>query len=134
MKRAIIALFLFACLPLLYGQKTRYGQEPPMTAKPAVDYTVKVHISGIRTRRDCSSGACFNALHADAVIDQRKLELTGSFLYDPKHVQVDPVPGDYMARPLKVPKKDPSARLYYEYELLLTDRHVWRCAVTGIFE
>jgi hypothetical protein len=132
MKRPLIALFFLACLPLLYGQKTRAGQKPPY-AKPGVDYPVKVHISGIRIRHDCEQGTCWDAIHADAVVDQKKLELTGGFLYQPHYYQLNLLPGDYAARFLRA-KKGATAPLFDEYELLLPDRHVWRCAVTGIFE
>jgi hypothetical protein len=133
MKRPLIALLLLACLPLLYGQKTRYGQEPP-TAKPGVDYLVKVHISGIRIRRYCDQGICDDVLHADAVLSQQKVELTGSFIYTPRFFQDSLVPGDYTARLLKVAHKGAAVPLYDEYELLLPDRHVWRCTVTGMSE
>lgn len=135
MKRPLIALFLLVCLPLLYGQKTRYGQEPPY-AKPGVDYPIKVHITGIRLRRDYDyEGRTYdNVLHADAVIDQKRVELTGSYLYDPRRVQVNPVPGDYAARHWKAAHNAAAAPLFDEYELLLPDRRIWRCTVTGMFE
>lgn len=132
MKRPLIALFLLACLPLLYAQKTRYGQEPPR-ANPGVDYPLKVHISGIRIRQYCN-GDCVDVLHADAVVDQKKLELTGGFLYEPRYFQINLAPGDYTARLLKTAHKGAAAPLNDEYELLLPDRHIWRCKVTGIFE
>ena len=127
MKRSMIALLLFACLPLVYGQKIRYGQEPPK-AKPGVDYPVKVHISGVRIRTYCN-GNCSDVLHADAVVDQKRLELTGAFLY-----QLNLVPGDYAARRLKTAHKGAATPIDDEYELLLPDSHIWRCTVTGIFE
>ncbi len=134
MKRPLIALFLLACLPLLYAQKTRFSQQPPM-AKPGVDYPLKVHISGIRIHPFCDANRnCYDLVYADAVLSQQKLELTGDFLYDPQYVQVSPVPGDYTARLLKTAHKGAAVPLYDEYELLLPDLHVWRCTVTGISE
>jgi hypothetical protein len=133
MKRPLIAVILLACLPLLYAQKTRYGQEPPK-AKPGVQYQVKVHISGIRIRRYCDAGTCDDVLHANAVLNQQKIELTGDFIYTPGFFPVNLVPGDYTARLLKIARKSAAVPLYDEYELLLPDRHVWRCTVTGIFE
>lgn len=74
-------------------------------------------------------------LHADAVLNQQKIELTGDFIYTPGFFKVGLVPGDYSARLLKVARKDAAAPpLYDEYELILPDRTVWRCSVTGIFE
>jgi hypothetical protein len=129
-------LFLLACLPLLYGQKTRAGQEPPTTAKPGVDYPIKVHISGIRIRTNpnCIPGSCDDLLHADAVLNQQKIVLTGDLIYIQGSSQDNPVPGDYSARLLKIVRKGRAVPLYYEYELLLPDWHVWRCMVTGIDE
>ena len=128
MKRPLIALLLLACLPLLYGQMTRYGQGPPK-AKPGVDYPVKVHVSGIRIRQDCSSGVCADVARADAVLNGQKIELTG---FSP--TQINLVPGDYTARLLKVGHKGAVDPLFDEYELLLPDGHIWQCTVTGIFE
>lgn len=103
-------------------------------AKPGVDYPVKLHISGIRIRNYCDDGTCWDALHADAVLNQQKIELTGDFIYTPGFFRVNLVPGDYTARFLKVAHKGATVPLYDEYELLLPDRHVWRCTVTGISE
>jgi hypothetical protein len=140
MKRPLIALFLLACLPLLYGQKTRFGQEPPY-AKPGVDYPIKVHVSAIRiqyqydpSRYELRAGQYGEELHADMAIDQKKLELTCGILYDPSRYSLNLIPGDYTARLLKTAHQGAATPLYDEYELLLPDRHVWRCTVTGIFE
>ncbi|HKN22725.1 MAG TPA: hypothetical protein VJX73_14975 [Terracidiphilus sp.] len=135
MKKSLVALLLLACFPLVNAQKLRYGQEPPK-AKPGIDYPVKVHISGIRIRRyyDYYTRTYDKVLHADAVIDQKKLELTGDNLYDPKYVKVIPVPGDYTARLLKTAHKGAAVPLDDEYEILLPDRTIWRGTITGIFE
>ncbi|MGD0348080.1 MAG: hypothetical protein ABSA85_15055 [Terracidiphilus sp.] len=139
MKRPLTALLLLACLPVLCAQKTRMGQQPPY-AKPGVDYPIKVHISGMRiqyeydpSRHELGAGPYGDELHANAVIDQKKLELTCGFLYDSHYYQPAFFPGDYTARLLK-PNKGAAAPIFDEYELLLPDRHVWRCTVTGIFE
>ena len=139
MKRCLIDLCLLPCFPPLNAQMTRYGDEPP-SAKPGVDYPVKVHISGIRIRYPCDEGRCNGVLHAEAVLNQEKVELTGKIdygardFYDPRNLQVRLVPGDYSARLVKAPHKDAALSLYDVYELLLPDRHVWRCTVTGMFE
>jgi hypothetical protein len=127
MRRVLVALFLLACLPALGAQEVRYGQEPPK-AKPGIDYPVKVHISAVRIRTYCN-GNCTEVLHVDAVADQKRLELTGAFLY-----QLNLVPGDYAARLLKTAHKGAATPIDDEYELLLPDKHIWRCTVTGIFE
>jgi len=41
--------------------------------------------------------------------------------------------GDYTARLVR-PNQGSQASLFDEYELLLPDRRVWRCTVTGISE
>jgi len=135
MKRALmVALVLIACLPLLCAQKTRYGQEPPY-AKPGVDYPVKVHISGIRVRHYCDVNVnCYDLLHAEVVLNQKKAELTGGFIYLPRYYRLNLAPGDYTARLIKTGNMGFVAPLYDEYEVLLPDRHVWRCTVTGMFE
>ncbi|SPE18976.1 conserved exported hypothetical protein [Candidatus Sulfotelmatomonas gaucii] len=141
MKKAWVALLLLACLPLLPAQEaeTRFGQEPP-TAKPGVDYLVKVHVSGIRVHRYCDRDGCNSVLFADAVLNQQKVELTGGIIYgarafyDPRNSQRRLAPGDYTARLRKAAHKDGPHSLYDEYELLMPDRTVWRCTVTGIFE
>ena len=133
MKRSLTALFLLMCLPLLYAQKSRYGQEPPY-AKPGAVYPPKVHISGIRISQDCSSGTCYEGLATDAVLNQQKIELSGGFVYVPKFFRDNLVLGDYPARLLKIAHKGAKVPFYDEYELLLPDRHVWQCYVTGIFE
>jgi hypothetical protein len=140
MRRSLIALLLFACLPLVCAQKVRYGQEPPY-AKPGVDYPIKVHVSAVRiqfqydpSRYELRAGPYGEELHTDMVIDQKKLELTCGILNDPRRYSLNLVPGDYTARLLKAAHQGAATPFYDEYELLLPDRHVWRCTVTGIFE
>jgi len=133
MKRSLIALYLLACLPLLCAQKTRYGQEPPY-AKPGVVYPLKVHVSGVRISQDCSSGTCYEGVAANAVLNQQKVELSGDFTWVPKFFEDNLVPGDYAARLVKIAHEGAKVPFYDEYELLLPDRHVWQCYVTGIFE
>ncbi len=123
-----IVLLLVSYVSCVNGQKTRYGQAQP-SAKPGVSYQIKVHISGIHIRRYCDAGACIDVVHADTVMNQQKIELTGSFLF-----RLTLRPGDYTARLLKTVRDTTTAPLYDKYELLLPDRTVWRCQVTGISE
>jgi hypothetical protein len=133
MKRLAIVFFLVSCVPILHAQKPRYGQEPPM-AKAGVSYPIKVHISGIQIRRYCDAGNCEDVVHADAVMNQQKIELTGGFIFDHRFFRLNLRPGDYVARLLKTARDTTMAPLQDEYEVLLPDRTVWRCAVTGISE
>lgn len=139
MKGWLVAMCLLFCLPVLHAQKTRYGQQPPY-AKPGVDYPIKVHVTAMRiqyeyesTRYEVIDSPYAEELHANAIINQKKLELTCGFLYDPHYYQPSFLPGDYAARLLK-PSKGAAAPIFDEYELLLPDRHIWRCTVTGISE
>jgi hypothetical protein len=95
---------------------------------------LKVHISGVRISQDCAYGTCYDGLAADAVLNQRKIELSGGFICVPKFFQVNLAPDDYSARLLKIAHKGAASPFFDEYELLLPDRHVWQCYVTGIFE
>lgn len=133
MKQSLIALLLLAGLPLLCAQKVRYGQQPPY-AKPGVVYPVNVHVSAIHIRDYCNNqGFCGNELYIDTVMNQKKLELNCGFLYESRYYQPTFLPGDYTARLLK-PNKGAAAPIFDQYELLLPDRHIWRCTVTGISE
>ena len=133
-RSAAILLFLVCALPLLSAQKTRFGQGLPY-AKPGIDYPIQVHISGIRLRTECFSVQdCESTIHADAILSGKKIELSGTSWLS-QDVYQDPfLPGNYTARLLKSPHKIDGGPLFQEYELILPDRRVWRCAVTGLFE
>ncbi|HEY1638647.1 MAG TPA: hypothetical protein VGF62_08995 [Rhizomicrobium sp.] len=135
MKRfAAVVLLLICALATLSAQKTRFGQGLPY-AKPGIDYPTQVHISGIRLRTECFSVQdCANTIHADALLGGQKIELSGTSWLS-QDVYQDPfLPGNYQARLLKSPHKIDGGPLFQEYELILPDRKVWRCAVTGLFE
>ena len=136
MKKSAAVLFLLICLlPLLSGQKSRYGQEPPK-AKAGVDYSIKVHISGIHIRTDWiepreGASRC-TIVTANAILSGQKIELTGDCF--PGQYLVQLRPGDYQARLLKDPHKIEGTPLYQEYEIVLPDKTVWRSTVSGISE
>jgi len=73
-------------------------------------------------------------VYLNSVVNRQRVELTGGFPYLPRYYRLDLVPGDYTARLLKTGDKSVVPPFFDEYELLLPDRHVWRCTVTGIFE
>ncbi len=134
-KLALILLFLVCFSPFAHGQKTRTGQLP--TAKPGVIYPIKVHISGIHVRSGCLSGTTANScrdLYADAIVGGKKIELMGTEVEYATFLRFNVLPGDYQARLVKDPHKVVGTELYREYELLLPDKVVWRCTVTGISE
>lgn len=134
-KSAVILLFAICFMPLLHGQKTRYGQEPPK-ARAGVEYTIKVHVSGIHVRTDWieprEGASLCTIVTASAILSGQKIELTGDCF--PGHYLLNLLPGDYQARLLKDLHKMAGTPLYQEYEILLPDRTVWRSTVTGISE
>jgi hypothetical protein len=138
MKRPLIALLLFACLPLVCAQKVRYGQEPPK-AKPGVDYPIRVQVSAIHIRQNCKTAVngqqieCHNVVYADATLSEKKIELMGDWIWFQKYSALAVVPGDYKARILKSANSVP-AFIGDQYELVLRENILWRCTVTGISE
>jgi hypothetical protein len=136
MRVFLAALLLFACsTSLSLGQKTRFGQkvEPPNPA----DFTLKVHISASHIRQRCSGGGnqvyCGDRLDADAMLNGKKLELSGTPISIQKHGAVI-IPGDYSAHLTQDIHNADSSAIYREYDLLLPDNTVWHCSITGISE
>jgi hypothetical protein len=122
----------------MYGQKTRFGQELPH-AKPGDDYPIKMYLSEKHYRREyVGSGQDRDVIYADAVINGKKVELRGNqgadFQYPYGHpLKYFKLPlGDYQARLLKDSQNVDDAPLFQVYELVLPDKTVWRCTVTGI--
>jgi hypothetical protein len=123
----------------MHGQKTRLGQELTH-AKPGVDYPIKVHISGKHYRDEYFGSQAQDVIYADAVMKGKKIELRGyqeaDFQYPHGHpLKFYKLPlRDYQARLLKDSPKVDDAPLFQVYELLLPDKTVWSCTVTGISE
>jgi hypothetical protein len=143
MRKFSIVCLLCLCSLAMFGQKTRFGQAP--RAKQGVDYPLKVHISGIHIRTYYESpswlGPNFLAqernedvAYADAVLDGKKIELFGAWTWIPGSFQIPLSPGDFQARLLKDSSKTSVSSIGQEYELLLPNQIVWRCAVTGVSE
>lgn len=139
MKKLAIVFLLLACVSLVPAQKTRWKPQPKV--RPVITYPIKVHISDIHVMQnhlgkwDCNE--CYAELTVDAVIDQKKLELSGNFtegFLGNQLPQVHLVPGDYNARLMKKGQDTESALLFDEYEILLPDHTTWRGTVTGISE
>jgi len=130
-------LLIFCCSTIAPAQKTRYGQGPPK-AKAGVNYPVKVHVSGIHLRIDCTpnrsvqASTCANVIYADAMLDGRKFELMGSQIWSRGPIRL--TPADYQARLFKAHSATSQNPIGEEYELLLPDQTIWRCTVTGISE
>jgi hypothetical protein len=135
MRRFAAALLCFLCgASLCYGQmyRLRYGQVP-LHPNPA-DYTIRVHISAIhfRTCLYDGRGVCYEQIFADASLDGKKVELTGSVAKRDLRLLV---PGDYFARlSEKKPRDGGKAVMFQEYFLLLPDKTAWACEVTGLSE
>ena len=127
MKKIFIVL-AFCLGPLaMHAQKTRAGQELPL-ARPGADYPIKVHISGMHYR----TSPYESTIYADAVINGEKVELEGGQGIPYKYYKLSL--GDYQARLLKDPHKITDTPIFQEYEVVLPDKTVWRCTVTGVLE
>jgi hypothetical protein len=139
MKKLVAVLFLLLfTASSIYGQKTRYGQEPPY-AKKGVDYPIKVHISGIHIRQYCTTqwgeryvSSCDDVLYADMILNGKKFELRGDWAYS--NYQLHLLPGDYDARLLKANHQTDEFPINDVYEVLMPDKRVFRGTVTGISE
>ncbi|MGB8031622.1 MAG: hypothetical protein WCF30_18370 [Terracidiphilus sp.] len=139
MRRSIVALLLVLCAPaLVCGQESNPDQNLPK-AKAKTEYPLKVHLSDLQMRNQCSGNgvlrvwACDDVIYASATIDGRKTELMGYRIWSSDE-PVPLIPGDYQARFLKGPKPAGPQMLGEKYELVLPDRTVWQCTVTGISE
>jgi hypothetical protein len=134
-KYAAILLLLFCFSPFVSGQKTRYGQTQ---AKPnPSDYPINVHFSATHIRNICFQPgdrvSCDIELYADAVLNGKKLELSGVMVTFQK-ARVLVVPGDYPAKLLIDIHNSDSTLFIQEYDLLLPDNIVWKCSTTGVSE
>jgi hypothetical protein len=135
MRKYAVVLFLLLCsIVPAHGQKTRWAQDQVFKAKNNVDYPIKIHISGLRLHELCfGEGQCKDLVYADAIMDGKKIELTGDQeLFSLFEVRL--FPGDYQARLIKNAHYMEGTPINQVYELLLPDRYIWRCTVTGISE
>jgi hypothetical protein len=132
MKKLLVVLFLIHCVPSsLYGQKSRFGQS---AEKPnAADYTVMVHISASHLKTECVNGNCSNLLYADAVLNGKKVKLSGEAVIVKKTLMLIS-PGNYTAKLAKDIHNSDSSLFNQEYYLLLPDNTVWHCFTAGISE
>jgi hypothetical protein len=126
-KKIFIALAFCFCSLAMHGQKTRAGQDLPL-ARPGVDYPIKIHISGMHYRTSPYEAA----IYADAVMNGKKVELEGGQGIPYKYYKLSP--GDYQARLLKDSHKIADSPIFQEYEVILPDKTVWRCTLTGVLE
>jgi hypothetical protein len=127
----MILLLVFCFSPFVSGQKTRLGQ---VTEKPnPADYAIKVHVSKSQIRPVCVSGLCNDLLYADAVLNGKKIELSGT---DPivKKTLMLIAPGDYPVKLTKDNHNSDGTLFSQNYDLLLSDGTVWHCWTSGISE
>jgi len=134
-----LSLLLLLCVPaLVYGQDTNPDQNLPK-AKAKTLYPLKIHISDLQLRNQCTQNmtlrlwSCDDMIYATATIDGKKMELRGYRIWAPDE-PVPLIPGDYPARMLKAPEQPGPQMLGEKYELVLPDRVVWQCTITGITE
>lgn len=137
MKNPAVLFLMATCfVPYLCGQRLRYGQTLPK-AKPGVIYPVKVQISSIHVRSLCSvttEATCEDVAYLEATVNGQRIELMGNWYWDPKHYHLPLTLGDHQARLVKDAPLASAGPFYRKYELLLPDKTVWRCTVTGIAE
>ncbi|MGA7242362.1 MAG: hypothetical protein WBX19_04225 [Terracidiphilus sp.] len=107
--------------------------QPPATAKAGVDYPIAFHISGIHVRTPCKGETCNDVVYADAIVDGKRIELMGDWIWYPNYSSVALFPGDYKGRLFKDSKKN-AGPIFQQYELLLRENTIWRCTVTGVYE
>jgi hypothetical protein len=136
--KSFLAILLLVSLgsSAAYSQKWRIGQPPPH-AQAGMDYPVKAHISAIRLRNNyVGAGRNETLAYTDVVINGVRIELCGALEPYPGFHIATPLPGDYQARLLE--KKGVSLpvvpKLGQQYELVMSDRALWRVTVTGISE
>jgi|ERR1035437_2004530 hypothetical protein len=137
MKKFVAVLFLLLCsTSLIYGQKSRLGQA---TEKPnPAEYPIKVHISATHIRHYCTSFRdmvyCVDGLYADAIVNGKKIELSGSAKNILKHQSVLIIPGDYQIKLTKDNNSADGTLFGQEYDLLLPNGTIWHCVTSGISE
>ncbi len=120
----------------MYGQTTRMGQGLP-SAKSRAAYPIKVHISGVHYREEYLEGHLVpnrteEVIYADTVINGMKVELRGDKNASYNYYQL-PL-GDLQARLIKDPHKIGGTPIFQEYEVMLPNKTLWRCTITGISE
>ena len=132
MRRLFVCLVILLGTASLRGQKTRYGQELPFPQK-GVDYSLSIHVSGIRVSSDCESAPCVRIFLLDIRAAGRKLQLSCPG-------EIPEVPGDSMM-PItlgdthgRIMPKSSGGALGDGYELLTPHGRVVGCVVSGIFE
>jgi hypothetical protein len=127
MKKSALALLLLFCSTL--------GQAKD---KPTRDeFNRRVHISASHLFPDCGGGgtnvSCGSQLHADALMNGMKLELTGRTPRIEKKNSII-LPGAYPEKLIVDLGIADNQVIYQEYDVLLPDNTVWRCYVSGISE
>jgi hypothetical protein len=131
MRRLFVCLFILLATASSHSQKTRYGQELPFPKK-GVDYSLPIHVSGIRVGSDCENGYCVRNALLDVLVDGKKLQLSCPLEIPegPDH----PMPmalGDTHGR---IMPKSSGGALGDNYEILSPHGRVIGCVVSGIFE
>ncbi|WP_158944861.1 hypothetical protein [Granulicella sp. S190] len=130
MKKSFVVLAFCFCSLAMYGQKARLAQELPH-AKSSEKFPITVHFSGVHYRGDSFAiGETADVIYADAVLNGKKVELRGNH-----EIPFQSVPlGDHQARLVKDPHNMGDSPIFQEYDVVLPDKTVWRCTVTGFSE
>ena len=131
MNRLLVITVLCLVPFSLRCQKARYGQDIPHVL-PGVSYPINLHVDAVHYREKFDGGEDVFVIYADAVIDGKKVELTGDpdDLYQQYRVPL----GTLRGRSLKSPRKTDGTPLFQRYEVVLPNQTLWRCVVTGLYE
>jgi hypothetical protein len=107
------------------------GQELPFP-KSGVDYSLTIHVTGIRERSDCGGGYCSAYYEVDVLVSGRKLELMCPS-------EIPETSSDWMPLALgdlhgRVVPKASGVALGDGYEIVTPKGRLLGCRVSGIFE
>ena len=135
MRRFVVLGVMLAFLGSVHGQKTRFGQTPPVLA------TVHLHISASHLRLNCSGNdtrngpgiGCGYGLYVDAVLNGKKVELWGDSKIGKQQLALV-APGDYTAQLTSDEHSADQTVVSRIYRLLLPDGSIWQCRLSGIEE
>ena len=135
LRRFVVIGVMLAFLCSMHGQKTRFGQTPPILA------TVHLHISASHLRLNCSGSGigtgpgvgCGYGLYVDAVLNGKKVELWGDSKIGKQRWALV-APGDYAAQLTNDEHNANQTVISQNYRLLLPDGTTWPCQLSGIRE
>jgi hypothetical protein len=132
MRKFVAVSFLLLCFTsLIYAQNTQLEQNTVKT--DSANQTITAHISASHLQTECFNSVCSWKLYADAVLNGKKIELSGSAIITMNNYSLIK-PGDYQIRLTKDIHNSDRTLFSQAYDLLLPDGAVWHCFTSGIAE